>query len=315
MNRRDEPMRYGSVCSGIEAASVAWLPLDWRPVWLSEIDPFCCALLARHYPDVPNLGDIRNVTARDGPVDVLVGGTPCQDFSVNGLRRGLAGDRGSVTSRYLDLAEALGPRWVVWENVVGVLDADRGLAFGTFLGSLADRGYSLAWRVLDLADFGVPQRRRRLFLVGHLGAGSLHPAFVLADLHGGGNHARPGGPLHREGADAAGRHAGPFGWTGDPTPKCAAGHALTLRAAQGGEGAGVGWPGRARRFTVREWERLSGLPDDYTLVPFRGRAATDSVRRHALGNTFPPPVLAWLGGRMAHLERMTDVPRTDPGGR
>lgn len=170
-------MRYGSVCSGIEAASVAWHTLGWRAAFFSEIDAFPRAVLAHHYPDVPLHGDF--TTIREGQyaaIDVLVGGTPCQSFSVAGLRAGLDDERGNLALEFCLLARRLGPKWVVWENVPGVLSLDGGRAFASILGGLAECGYGLAYRVLDaqfvrVDGFGraVPQRRRRVFVVGCLG--------------------------------------------------------------------------------------------------------------------------------------------------
>ena len=163
-------MTYGSVCSGIEAATVAWSPLGWQPAWFSEIEPFCCDLLKHRYPTVKNYGDFTKITTeQSGPIDLLCGGTPCQDFSVAGLRAGLAGARGNLTLEFVALAERIRPRWVVWENVPGVLSIDNGGAFGAFLSGLAELGYGFAYRVLDAQYFGVPQRRRRIYVVGYLG--------------------------------------------------------------------------------------------------------------------------------------------------
>ncbi len=170
-------LRFGSVCSGIEAASAAWHPLGWQPAFFSEIDAFPRAVLAHHYPHVPLHGDF--TTIREGQyaaIDVLVGGTPCQSFSVAGLRAGLDDERGNLALEFCRLARRLRPRWVVWENVPGVLSLDGGRAFASILGGLAECGYGLAYRVLD-AQFvrvdgferAVPQRRRRVFVVGHLG--------------------------------------------------------------------------------------------------------------------------------------------------
>ena len=163
-------MRYLSVCSGIEAATVAWHPLGWTPAAFSEIEAFPRAVLAHHYPDVPLHGDFTTIGADDyGSVDLLVGGTPCQDFSVAGLRAGIAGDRGNLTLEFLRLAARTQPRWIVWENVPGVLSSDEGRALGAFLGGLAELGYGFAYRVLDAQYFGLAQRRARVFVVGYLG--------------------------------------------------------------------------------------------------------------------------------------------------
>ena len=163
-------LRYLSVCSGIEAASVAWHGLGWTPVGFSEIEPFPSAVLAHHYPHVPNLGDMTNFKEWNlGTVDLLVGGTPCQSFSVAGLRKGLDDPRGNLMLTFLAIAQRYRPRWVVWENVPGVLSSNGGRDFGAFLGALGELGYGWAYRVLDAQWFGVAQRRRRVFVVGCLG--------------------------------------------------------------------------------------------------------------------------------------------------
>jgi DNA (cytosine-5)-methyltransferase 1 len=163
-------MRYLSVCSGIEAATVAWHPLGWTPVAFSEIEAFPCAVLAHHYPSVPNWGDMTKFKEwPDADVDVLVGGTPCQSFSVAGLRKGLDDPRGNLMLTYLAIARRYRPEWLVWENVPGVLSSSGGRDFATFLRGLEECGYGFAYRVLDAQYFGVAQRRRRVFVVGHLG--------------------------------------------------------------------------------------------------------------------------------------------------
>jgi len=161
---------YGSVCSGIEAATVAWRPLGWKPAFFSEIEKFPRALLAHHYPNVPLHGDFTTIQAEQyEPINLLVGGTPCQSFSVAGLRGGLDDDRGKLAFEYLRLADRLRPQWLVWENVPGVLSSNGGRDFGSVLGGMVELGYGIAYRVLDAQYFGVPQRRRRVFVVGYFG--------------------------------------------------------------------------------------------------------------------------------------------------
>lgn len=164
-------MRYMTFCSGIEAPSAAWAALGWHPAAFSEIEPFPCAVLAHHYPDVPNLGDMTKIDGSQyhGTVDLIAGGTPCQDFSVAGKRAGMAGERGRLALYYLRLVDDVSPRWIVWENVPGVLSSNGGRDFALFVGMLAKLGYGWSYRVLDAQYFGVPQRRRRVFLVGYLG--------------------------------------------------------------------------------------------------------------------------------------------------
>lgn len=202
------PLTYLSVCSGIEAATVAWHPLGWRPFGFAEIEAFPSAVLAHHYGSnlpgeayarngVPNFGDMTKFKEwPDADVDVLVGGTPCQSFSVAGLRKGLADPRGNLALVYLGIADRYRPEWIVWENVPGVLSSSEGRDFGAFIGGLAELGYHAAWRVLDaqyvrVDGFGraVPQRRRRVFVVGHSGSWRRAAAVFLEPESMSGNPA------------------------------------------------------------------------------------------------------------------------------
>lgn len=184
-------MIYGSVCSGIEAASVAWHPLGWRASFLSEIEAFPRAVLSHHYPDTPLHGDFTTIAAGQyDPINLLVGGTPCQSFSIAGLRGGLDDDRGNLALEYLRLADRLRPRWLVWENVHGVLSSNGGRDFGAILGGMVELGYGFAYRVLDAQFFGVAQRRRRVFVVGYLGDWR-RAAAVLFERHSLSGHPAP----------------------------------------------------------------------------------------------------------------------------
>lgn len=189
-------MKFGTLCSGIDAPGTAWKPLGWTPVFHSEIEKFPSAILAHHDPDIPNLGDM---TAEDftlraselGPIDLLCAGTPCQAFSVAGKRKSLKDSRGNLTLRFTEICDALEPEWIIWENVPGVLST-KDNAFGCLLGKLVGNNAplfsrygrwpgagmvvgprrALAWRILDAQHFGVPQRRRRVFIVArNLGDG------------------------------------------------------------------------------------------------------------------------------------------------
>ena len=454
-------MIFGSVCSGIEAASCAWHPLGWRAAFVSDIEKFPSAVLAHHYPDVPNYGDMTKF--KDWPdesIDLLVGGTPCQSFSVAGLRKGLADPRGNLMLTYLAIADRYRPRWLVWENVPGVLSSNGGRDFGTFLGALGQLGYGFAYRVLDAQYFGVPQRRRRVFVVGYLGdwrraaavlferhslqghppprreAGeriadsltvganqcsgfpgdftndiaplikSQTPAFYsitpsnsnkdynarLTDkaqaVTAGGNRpsARGGDlisvPTLTSNGDA---HSGVrdehglvpvafaqntrdevrlFGGAGEIAGALAAEpgtkqqtylaydlrgreggsqfegphDTANIRAADGGSsrsyvafdtynqstdphvnqtlqrGSGTDQNGAivssraVRRLSPRECERLQGFPDDYTLIPYRGKPAADGPRYKALGNSMAVPVMRWIGERIAEVDKIISPP-------
>ena len=164
-------MKYLSVCSGIEAATVAWHHMGWEPVGFSEIEKFPSEVLSHHYPNVTNFGDMTKYKEWkiEQPIGLLVGGTPCQSFSVAGLRKGLEDPRGNLALIYCGILDKFRPKWFIWENVPGVLSSSGGRDFGSFLGALVECGYGFAYRVLDAQNFGVPQRRRRVFVVGCLG--------------------------------------------------------------------------------------------------------------------------------------------------
>ncbi len=268
---RNTPLLYGSVCSGIEAVSLAWQPLGLEAAWFAEIEPFPSAVLAHRYPRVPNLGDMTTIArqVRAGTVpapDLLVGGTPCQSFSVAGARRGLADPRGALTLAYVELANAIDqtrrqdrrpPATLVWENVPGVL-SDRSNAFGHFLGALAGESRALeppgqkwahagcvsgprrriAWRLLDAQYFGVAQRRRRVFLVAS-GGGGVDPAEVLFERPGLRGDSSPGFAPWQDAAGAAGSGAAAAGWySGYPGLKQPYGKATVTFGFGGGNTAG-----------------------------------------------------------------------------
>ena len=164
-------MRYLSVCSGVEAATVAWHHMGWQAAGFSEIEKFPSEVLAHHYPTVTNFGDMTKYKEwnLNDSIGLLVGGTPCQSFSVAGLRKGLDDPRGNLALTYLGILDKFRPKWCVWENVPGVLSSGGGRDFGSFLGALGELGYGFAYRVLDAQNFGVAQRRRRVFVVGCFG--------------------------------------------------------------------------------------------------------------------------------------------------
>ena len=171
---------------------MAWHPLGWEAVAYSEIEKFPSEVLAHHYPNTPNLGDMTKFKEWnfESDVDLLVGGTPCQSFSVAGLRKGLDDPRGNLMLTYLAIADKYRPRWLVWENVPGVLSSNGGKDFGVFLGALGELGYGFAYRILDAQYFGVAQRRRRVFVVGHLGDWRAAAA-VLFERHSLQGHPAP----------------------------------------------------------------------------------------------------------------------------
>ena len=232
-------MRFLSVCSGLGGAELAFAPLGWECAAVCEIDSSACAVLKARFPNVPNLGDFTKIGVEDvGTIDLLVGGTPCQDFSVAGLRAGMDGDRGQLTIEFARLAERLRPRWLVWENVPGVLSVDNGRAFGTFLRILGQFGYGFAYRILDAQYAGVPQRRRRVFLVGHLGDWRRSAAVLFERQSLSGYPA----PRREAGKGIAGCLKGGSGERGWPDPSDGNGGGLVDVAGTLGGGSGErGW--------------------------------------------------------------------------
>lgn len=306
---------FGSVCSGIEAVSVAWEPLGMRAAWYAEIDKFPSAVLRHWFPATPNLGDMTKLAGmvRAGLVpapEVLVGGTPCQAFSTTGNRKSLGDARGQLTLEYVRLLNAIDERRgdgqeavCVWENVPGVLNTQDN-AFGCFMGELAGSGCELqppdgarwgnagvicgprrtiAWRVLDAQYFGVAQRRRRVLVVAGARDG-FDPGQVLLEFDGVRRHTKPGRPQREDPAGGvqtcAADHRGRLSFFTQEGFSGFGGPSdvsATLRASGAHHEclASVGTTGPVRKLTPKEWERLQGFPDDFTRVPWRGKQAED----------------------------------------
>ena len=333
-------MRYLSLCSGIEATSVAWKGLGWTPVAFLEVEPFPCSVLTKRFPDVQNVGDMTRIDGRNfrGTVDLLVGGTPCQGFSVAGKRGGLSDVRSGLAMHFVRLVSEIKPGWIVWENVPGAFSTATGRDFGTFIRALDECGYHLAWRVLDAQFFGEPQRRRRVFLVGHSG-GWRHPAAVLfesgclrRDTEAGGKKRQDvtqalTGCLGAGGADDNRAQAGFYvpeivsqamsckwakgtsGPAGDEYHNLVCGPLTTKPYADNDAQESrliISCPG-VRRLTPLECERLQGFPDGWTDVPHKGKPASDSARYKALGNSMAVPVMRWIGERIQQVEEGLDV--------
>jgi DNA (cytosine-5)-methyltransferase 1 len=258
-------MKFLSVCSGIEAASVAWNPLGWSAAAFSEIEPYPCALLKHRYPNVPNFGDMNDFEHWDyesiGTVDLLCGGTPCQSFSVAGLRAGLADPRGNLMLTFGAIANAVRAKWLVWENVAGVLHSNGGRDFGTFLGLLAKLGYGFAYKVYDAQYFGLAQRRKRVFIVGYFGDWR-RAAAVLFERHS---------------------------LSGNPAPSREMGQevASTITASTGGcsgkEGRGLAWPAKVTTTFDASFYSKQGLVNQHVnsgcplFVPMAYRIAGDGA--------------------------------------
>lgn len=341
-------MRFGSVCSGIEAATVAWSPLGWTPAFYSEIDPRPSKVLAHHYPETPNLGDFTKIGPKHAPegVDLLAGGTPCQAFSVAGERRGLADPRGNLTLEFVRLARRLRPRWLFWENVPGVLSSDGGRAFGAFLGALGESGYGFAYRVFDAQHFGIPQRRRRVFVVGYLGDWRP-PAAVLFEPGGGGRNPYESGTAGQEiaGSPARGaRAAGPHAYGTDLCPTVTSKWSKGYGGPAGDEcqnmliqppeaflprhyvdprygGALRSIPGTITATAAKAWDTTWHTLNSGIVRRFSPRETerlmgfpddytamlADGARYHVLGNSWAVPVVRWIGEQIAIVEELIEL--------
>jgi DNA (cytosine-5)-methyltransferase 1 len=277
---------------------LAWHRLGWQPQFFSEIEPFCCRLLQHHFPSVPNLGDLTKFKdwSDDIKLDLLVGGTPCQAFSVAGLRQGLADPRGNLALVFLGLLDKYRPRWVVWENVPGVLSSSGGRDFGAFLGALAELGYGFCYRVLNAQHFGVPQRRRRVFVVGHFGDWRRAAAVLFERPSVRGDSTTGGRALPAASSSSVGE-SDPiaFNWM---EARCF--HAGPVTNPLRAKHIEAVFSDRPRRFTPRECERLQGMPDDWTLIP----GASNTARYKAIGNSMAVPVMRWIGEGIAAVETL-----------
>lgn len=328
-------MRYISLFSGIEATSCAWQNLDMEPVAFCENDPYPAFVLAYHYPDVPNLKDITKIDWSNyrGKADIVVGGSPCQSFSIAGKRDGLKGASG-LMYEYIRCVQEVRPSWTVWENVPGALSSSHGEDFRCLLKSLDALGYGLAWRILDSRFFGVPQRRRRVYLVGHLGdRRAAEVLFERESLRG------DTAPVRQSRQDATG--------TNDTSAQIADTYTLKVRQGTGNGGKGAlvhkdmlstltasykpvlfcraGNHAKAgchkdmaptlsahaakepplisltppRHLTPLECECLQGFPDGWTAVPGPGGKLLSDTRRYKmLGNSMAVPVMRWIGSRI-----------------
>lgn len=317
----------GSVCSGIEAASVAWEPFGVHFDWFSEIAPFPSRVLAEKYPTIPNFGDMNDipdqiVQGKMSAPDLICGGTPCQAFSLAGWQNGLNDDRGNLTLKFVDIIEAndavrmsrgQGRCKVFWENVEGVL-ADKTNAFGCLVSSLAGldqvlsvkggkwpnsgliRGNTrnVAWRVLDAKFFGLPQQRRRLYVIA--GGKDFHPEDVLFELHENELPEYPQFPLTFE---KEGHHFEVFRAYTDCLYS-AYGTKWNGNAAAYNGSLFVVQDHRIRRLSPLETERLMGFPDHYTDLP----KAKKTNRYQSTGNSWAVPVVRWIGNRLIHENRL-----------
>ncbi|PIJ50651.1 hypothetical protein BL250_07675 [Erwinia sp. OLTSP20] len=325
-------MKYGSVCSGIEAASVAWRSLGWKAAWFSEIEKFPSAVLAQHWPEVVNLGDMTKIAQFvhadevEAP-DILVGGTPCQSYSIGGLRKGLKDPRGKLTLAFVELADGIDikraekgqqPTIIVWENVTGVFSS-KDNAFGCFLAGLAgeakefepgprpsERTSSKFWRWDKKASKHFPVWSKRGAVIGrqrkvawrtfdaqYFGMAQRRPRILL--VASARTDIDPAKILFE--SESLRRVDPPSKQT--PVPVC-----LTARGAgslDDRETYVVTEAGKIRHLMPIENERQMGFPDDHTKIPWRGKNANDcpdGPRYRAIGNSMAVPVMQWIGIRI-----------------
>lgn len=329
-------MNFATVCSGIGAVELAFSSVGMTPVFASEIDSYPREVLTYRFPGLRVFGDFTKISGdeADAKVDCVAAGTPCQSFSVAGKKLGMGDPRGQLALEYLRFSTRIGrPRWLLWENVPGVLTSDKGRDFAAFLSAVEQCGYGYAWRVLDAQYFGLAQRRKRVLLVGYLGDWRP-PAAVLFEPKGlRGDSAESG----KEGDEVPSGHGGSLesrrvcasvtakwakcngGPSGDEAQNLVpetlgsldtecGGRKLTgqsvknghiLRVRSGGRFVGV------RRLTPLECERLQGFPDNWTAVPWAGKPADRSpatLRYKAIGNSMAVPVIRWIGERLLRVD-------------
>lgn len=302
-------IRAGSLFSGIGGLDLAAERAGMRVVWQCEIDRYCRRVLGRHWPDVPCYDDVTKLRGEElEPIDLLMGGFPCQDLSIAGRRAGLAGRESKLFYELVRLAGELGPRWLVIENVPGLLSSNDGRDMGAVVGALAELGYWWAYRVLDAQYFGVPQRRRRVVIVGYSGEGGSATK-VLFESESLLRDTPPRRASSEATAGTLGGGSGCRGWPSDTdcmTFVSVMGdisHTLTGSTGEDGTGKGVAIiagshdPAYVRRLTPRECERLQGFPDDWTV------GESDTRRYRMLGNAVAIPVFEWVFHRLVEEDR------------
>ena len=283
-----EGMTHGSLFAGIGGFDLGFDRAGIETVWTVENDKNCNQVLATHWPDLKRYQDVREVRGLE-PVDVISGGFPCQDVSVAGRREGLAGERSGLWFEFARIVQEMEPEWVVVENVPGLLSSAGGADFALIVGTLEQFGYCVSWRVLDSQFFGVPQRRRRVFIVGSLGGtGSIEVLFESEER---------GISVEAKRLVASGTN-GPIATTGYQCDVICRHDGLwvTLSADGGnlgGDSNALLWEDSGvRRLTVVECERLQGFPDGWT------EGLSDSARYRCLGNAVTVNVAEWIGKRL-----------------
>lgn len=306
-------INYLSVFSGIEACTVAWHHMGWTPVGFSEIDLFASSVLSHHYPNINNYGDItkyKEWPIQRGSVKLLAGGSPCQSFSVAGLRKGIEDPRGNLALTFLGLADHLQPEYILWENVPGVLSSNKGEDFASFISALAQIGYGFAWRVFNAEHFGVPQRRKRLYLFAIRGTGNWRSAGkVLFNSHSLSGYSETRQEKCKENTSTTGEgtnYSSTNYTIGEVAGTLDAHYYKGQGSRAGGEREYIGNSNnRVRRLTPMESERLQGFPDNYTQVSWKGKPPSecpDSLRYKACGNSMAVPVMRWIGESIQMLE-------------
>lgn len=340
---RSEPLTVGSTFTGIGGADLGFEAAGFKIAWQCELDAWKRSVLAAHWPSIPIYEDIARLCVEDWvdnpePVDVMIGGFPCQDLSIAGKRKGFSGERSVLAFEFLRVAETLKPRWLVLENVPGLLSSNKGLDFQRLLSEVVASGYGgLAWRCLDARYFGVPQRRRRIFIVARRaevgvdprtasglalralcesGSGDTTPCIppwqeTPADVGGGADEGRIVGALSAQGytqyTDQEFVRAGQlvtdhdvvaFSHTQGLHEQASEKAWPTLRV--GGGGHAVSSSSAVRRLTPLECEKLMGLPDQFTAPP--GIKAPDSRRYAACGDAIVANVAFWIANRINMIE-------------
>jgi DNA (cytosine-5)-methyltransferase 1 len=301
-------MKFLSVCSGIESASVAFEPLGWECVGVSEIGKAQAKILEYHYPQITNYGDLKGWPGWSIPddIDLIIGGTPCQSFSIAGNEGGLDDERGKLTLKFIDMVGVIRPRWFIWENVPRILSLEKGRVFARILQEFSKWGYGLSWRVLNAKNFGVPQSRRRVFLVGNITGDPRCSAQVLFEPE---SLRRDSKETRTKGQEYTGALTAGIAKNSGRDLICQ-GVLIPVRVSNFGllvfdkifgtilerehknvsnlvysKGMGV------RKLTPLECERLQGFPDNYTQVP----GVSQTERYSSLGNSKAVPVVNWVG--------------------
>jgi len=291
---------YVSICSGVGSCKIA-APQNWNCLYFSEIDRFASEVLAQRFPTIENIGDFTKSRRNNETVDLVIGGTPCQSFSIAGSKQGIRDERGNLTFQFIEYAKRIGSKWILWENVPNARSTNESNDFKFILSKFIQCGYFVTWRILDSKHFGSAQSRKRLFVVGYSGEqlGKLRSIFFERNCG-----KRDFAESREQEEKDRSRNTRYIGYDSRSNLvkrsffgalTCKSWHLAHLLVDRKDQ--------TIRRLTPLECERLQGLPDNHTFIDWNGKKAPDGLRYKAIGNGFQVDVVRYILRQIQKAER------------